>query len=173
MTLNVVHPYIYRLQGEDLVMGEIPEFTQRDIKIGNLVKTFLDSNRKVIWHQEFVSHIQSLVSEVAVVSDSQLGVLGDSRVIHVSTDIQGVPFSDSYLEIKENCYFIGGLFEACLANLMGVHYSLRGPSGKGIFYIPELCVSRDTGKYSAVEKKILALGIKPIPYEDALKRNSN
>lgn len=119
MILNVVPPYVYRLEEDTLVFGEIPNFSERDGKVSNLVRMFLDSGNKVQLFQEDNGNGMRIFSEMAIKTDSILGILGDSRIKVVETDLQGVPYSENEFDFEGDNYFIGGQLDRCLANTMG------------------------------------------------------
>lgn len=169
MIVNVVHPYVYRLYGDALVFGEIPQFRERDRNIRNLIATTLEVGKKVNWFQEVVGRAEVTFSIASIKDDPLLGILGDPRVAMVFTDISGTPFSEKDLHFEGEQLFLGGLVERCLAHTIEL-YALRRKYTSKFYYLPELSVSYSREELTGVEETFSSLGVFPLGYEEALKK---
>lgn len=196
MLVNIIHPYIYKLKGNELIIGPIQEFTERDQKVSDFVKTALDNEIQIFNYDrvDLDRPLGAIMHATALIADPLYSFIKDKRINIVMATGYGLilpeekpdEISDenwNYLcEIYSNwpdlrskiqnsspALFIGGALEACLANA-AINFSRQFDDNRQqIFYVPELCVSVDS---DFLEKEALPKleerGINPLSYEEAL-----
>ena len=142
--LNIIHPYVYKQNGQNYVMGPIEEFQERDRRISDFVNYAINSGVKVLRHEMFDDALGKIMREIGLSVDNSFKFLFDDRVKIFNTPRSGVPIPDEKPEkvtleqwkflreifISESCLkrevvngkniFIGGMLECCVSNCMGV-----------------------------------------------------
>ena len=195
--IHLVHPYVYKLQGNEFIIGPIQEYFQRDRNVTHFLSSALDKGHQVLHHRNHHPHsFNGALQDVSFRMDKLYSaVLFNPRIDLVTTSSLGTPFPDERpkeiplerwnaylanfstdsqfkekLRPRETTFFIGGCLDACLANAIS-YYTLhhRGTS-EPLFYVPELCVVWNQSKLKEVERKLQDLNALPLPYEDALQR---
>ena len=192
MLLNIIHPYTYKFNGDTLDIGPCPEFRERDEKVRNFIRKSFDVGANVILHNYSEgSCIGDGLRDAAFLTDPLFDFLFDERIKEVKTTIHGLPRFDkkpkgfprreweifskiyiSHLEFskligrEKNVFFIGGVLENCVANIMNYFYENHIRNGERLFYIPELCVSVDPKKWEEIDMEKKTKGVvSTISYE--------
>lgn len=192
MLLNIIHPHTFKGEGDTSIIGPSEVNHERDIKISNFVKNAMDQGNKVVSHKyrslSVVDHLANLALELDPIYD----FLSDDRIVNVCSTIYGTPLpdekpediSDDIWELLEEVYissvslgkevqgqgdvvFIGGLLERCVANAAGYFDDHYRTPGQRLFYVPELCVSRNESEVSEIKEKLAARDITSISSEAA------
>lgn len=177
-SLNVIHPYTYKLLGETLQLGPCEEFAERDKQVGDLVNQALYRKKSVVRHDMFEARgVAAMMKNASLLLDPELSCLYDERIKKVTTTMYGMALMDErpeqmaeadwnilreqlttesqMLEIlgKEgDLIFIGGVLENCMANAMAQARRKFRPNGGTVAYVPELCVSVDEELRGKVEE---------------------
>ncbi len=192
--LNIVHPYTYKQKGETLFFGPLDEYTDKDQKFSQLVKTALDSEVPVLVHRCFNDDTSYFMSGTTLFLDPIYKILFDKRIESFNTPKNGIPIPDenngkvademweflSYTFIKhsdlkrkvvgrENILFVGGMLEACLSNCMDYFAENYLSNGEKLFYIPELCPVWDLKQWEKIQPLLTNKGITSITYDHALE----
>lgn len=195
--INVIHPHTYKLlkngDGFTINIGPCDEYAERDTKISGFIQDAIDSGAKVIRYQDATGNsLNRIFMERSLKFDDLYTCLFDGRVETLGTTSAGIPAPDikpefigdevwKYLtekvvsnqELKSkignpsNAFFIGGVFENCVANF-AAYYALNYKNGGRTICIPELCASFDEGEAKTIRKKLVERGIEMISYEEAI-----
>ncbi len=191
--IHVVHPYTYKLVGDTLNLGPIPQFSRRDRLIGNFLREALESRVRILHHgdQPFDT-IRGILLKIAFRLDPNYVSLLDSHIAFVVTTHYGTPLPDekpaelTVAQWKDLCalytshsdlqnkigkpsisLFFGGLVEACLANTLGYHLEHFHTKDARLCYVPEFCVSFSNEQRKHWEKQFADVGIESLSSQDA------
>ena len=101
--INIVHPYIYKANGVEMVAGDLPQFAERDKKVSTFVNSALDKGITVIHHRHVPQNtLLGLMQYSVFAFDPKFKFLNDKRLKTAVTTIYGVPITkDRPIEIKE------------------------------------------------------------------------
>ena len=110
--LNIIHPYSYRLQGETFSIGPIKKYEERDAKISETIKKFLEAGARVLHHRAHEVPISEEITEremngLMIESSFQMdpffNILFDKRITSILTLRQGLPIPNTRPEnVSEN-----------------------------------------------------------------------
>lgn len=197
--VNIIHPYTYKLEMEDgglrLVIGECPQYLERDKKVESFVQTVLDFNVKVINHENYPENfIERGFQKEALRLDSIYNFLEDERIEIIDTLPNGFPLPDKKFEkiskklwknykktyitnsrlqkkIKhfEKHFFVGGAFERCLGNAAAYYHDTYRISGENLFCVKDLCASFFDNQVKEMEQELSKRNIQIINYDEALE----
>ncbi|HLC72465.1 MAG TPA: hypothetical protein VJH37_02680 [Candidatus Nanoarchaeia archaeon] len=192
--IHVVHPYTYKLIGNELVMGHIPEFEESDRSIGTFLRKALDTRVALLHYGDHqFTTVRGILLQAAFELDPNYTSLLDPRVDFVVTTHYGTPIPDekpseitslqwenlradytshSALQKKIGKHslhlFFGGLVEACLANTFGYHLEHFHEKGARLCYVPAFSVSFSAPDRKHMERQFENLGIETFSPQDAL-----
>ncbi len=192
--VHLVHPYVYKLQGDTFMIGPIEAFRERDLKVAEFLRLALDLDHQVLHHRHHrADTLDGSLCDVAFKSDPIYGsLLFDSALDTIVTTSRGTPFPDErpeqiplerweiymhhfttdmqfkeILKPRDLSFFIGGCLDACLANAMGYFNLHHRLTEEKLFYVPELCVTLDETKFPEIKEKLDRLHIYPLIYAEA------
>ena len=193
--LNIIHPYTYKLREGLFVLGSIDEYKERDEKLSAFVTRALKSRARVLHHRRTSpGSMEAGVEDVAFEVDPLFRFFRDGEIDSFATTLYGVPIADerplsskitsrewdqlkslfiSYSKLREkignpdNVFFIGGVFECCLANA-ATYFRRQYFPDTIMYYIPELCVSLNEDLFRETEERLEREKISPLSYNDAL-----
>ncbi|MEK6891044.1 MAG: hypothetical protein AABX03_02805 [Nanoarchaeota archaeon] len=195
MQLNIVHPFTFYTRGDKFDLSARSEKNRANQKmLRQLVRTSLRSECEVLAHEFYSGQVAEIFGEVMFGNTPIYKMLDQYKVNWISTTDYGLPLPNdkpkgiskkdweqlkelviSHSEMKkkverhETYFFVGGFLELCLANCIGYVYSHTGSEERKLFYVPELCVVKNTGNLEKVLPKFQERGIFPIGYEEALE----
>ncbi len=196
--VNVVHPHTYKLlkngDGFTINIGPCEEYSERDKKVSGFLQEAIDSGAKVIHYQEVVGGLLRMgLNDISLKFDSLYKCLSDGKIERFGTTSLGIPAPDikptfvsdemwmylkekiiSHSELKSkigkmsNAFFIGGVFENCVANF-AAYYALNYKNGGRTICVPELCASFNEDEAKTIEEKLIKRGIEIVGYEEAVE----
>ena len=198
MLLNIIHPYIYKVHGDTLKTGPIEEFNERDKRINTFVNTALNSNVEVLLHKYHREFFLECLEKVAFESDSLFNFMSNPKIEKITTNSYGCPIPDekpeelskdissedwaeykktfiSHSELKDKIkghdkiLFIGGVLESCVANVSNYFHKFYREENQNLFYVKDLCVSRDNDLWNSTKHKLDEANIKNLDYDSAIK----
>jgi hypothetical protein len=102
MIVNIIHPYVYRLDENQAFLfssagttGTIDKYRERDEKIVEFIQRALTLNVKLLLHQSFEAEAEEKNTQhLLLESDSDLSVLADEKIQVVTTLGNGLPVED-------------------------------------------------------------------------------
>ena len=195
MLVNIIHPYVFKMQGDCLEIGPVKEHHERDVKLNYFVTAALEAQVSVLHHQYDDGHpISSSMQKAAFDYDPLYSFLQDSRIKTITTLPFGTPppsvrpdkvseeawielhkIYSSHEEVREKIgtpttvLFIGGALEACVGGFIQYfdkHY--RKPNQR-VAYIPDLCVIVNQDFWATqMKSKLDSLNVEAIDYDSAL-----
>ncbi|MDP1694823.1 MAG: hypothetical protein Q8L34_04760 [Candidatus Woesearchaeota archaeon] len=192
--IHVVHPYTYKLVGNELILGQIPEFEERDRSIGTFLREALDARVALLHYSDHpFTTVRGTLLQVVFELDSNYISLLDPRVDFVVTTHYGTPIPDekplkltnlqwknlraiytSHSDLQKKIgkpsvhLFFGGLVEACLTNTLGYHLEHFHEKGARLCYVPAFSVSFSAPDRKRMERQVENLGIETLSSQDAL-----
>lgn len=199
VVLSMVHPYTYKLQDGNLMLGPVAEFQERDKVLSNVVNHALDRGVQVVCHWlQHPESIEGAIEQVTFSVDPLFAWTKDQRMHHVVTSKYGVPIPDnppgnisqrSWENLKkyfttqsklrevmgnpDMIIFVGGLLEACVTSAMGYHHQYDRRKGQRVAYIPELCVSLDQEQRRMFEGELEKIAIERVNCAEAQRMFMN
>ncbi|MBS3170139.1 hypothetical protein J4210_06680 [Candidatus Woesearchaeota archaeon] len=195
MQLHIVHPYVFKLLEDTLIMGPIKQFQKRDTKLNRLVTTALDSKVSVLHHKYSTGdHIESTLHYVGLSFDPLFDFLEDPRLETITTLPYGTPLPperpetippetwtgmgdhwSSHAHVKEKIgahsplLFVGGTLDACLGGFLQYAHDFYPQEDRKLAYIPELCVIHDHEFWlTKMKPELDQRGISAMGYREAL-----
>ena len=192
--VNIIHPYVFKVEEGIPRIGPIEEFRERDEKLAYFLKTALEKEVKVLHQRDkHPETIEGGFGNVAFRFDPVYPFLFHPSV-EVAVTLKGFPilnakpkevppdvwrdfkkYYTSNRELKKKVgdpkvtLFIGGFLERCLANAMLYHNDNFRKQGQQVVYVPELCVSLDEEEKRVIEPKFHDRKILPVSYDEALR----
>jgi hypothetical protein len=199
--VNIIHPYTFKLIEDTLQLGPCEEFKERDANLAGFVLAALDAGAKVLHHRhEHPTTFQGHLCDAAFHFDPLFEFLFDARIGSVVTTQSGIPMPDNRVEgvteedwktlseiytsqsklgsMVRDCgdvFFVGGVFENCLANAAFYFNKFYRREGQGMFYIPDLCVTFVAERKKDCEDILAKNGISGVSVQyaiDAMRRKS-
>ena len=193
--VNIVHPYTYKMSMNELQVSSEEHSTRRDELFSHFVNNALEKGARVLYHRNAHPYDpKGILSESPFMFDSHYEVLFDEKIDSVVTTPKGIPIADrrpkktkpenweklkkyysSHSVLKQKVghpdltFFIGGYFDACLANAAIYHDRFFRSDDERVFFIPDLCVCRDEMYRGYVEEKLRKRSIDTICVLGALK----
>ncbi len=196
MLVNIIHPYVFKLQGDSLGIGPVEEYHERDVKLNRFITTALEAQVNVLHHQYHDGNfLTPIMQSLAFETDPLYSFLQDPRIKTITTLPFGTPPPpikpekvpedvwteihqtwSSYEEVKEKIgapstvLFIGGALEACIGGFIQYFDKYYRKPNQKVAYVPELCVTIDHNFWTAQMKpKLDSLNVKAIDYDRALE----
>ena len=94
VSVHIIHPYTYKARGESLVIGNTPEFSERDTKINTIIQEALSSGSLVYHHRDKNPNYSEGLLRDCLFIESQLSFLLDDRLRVFVTMPNGLPLPD-------------------------------------------------------------------------------
>lgn len=191
--LNIIHPYTFKIDNDTLLIGSSDNSRERDRNVCEFIKKCLDARIRVIAH--FIrdaNPLTPLMEEAALTADPCYHILFERKIKKIYTTGGGIPVPDerpcnidkkiwewieknltSRKELgtevlkSRNLVFIGGVLENCVANIAHYCHKNYNLNGKGMFYVPEFCVSTDSRVLEGILPKFEEMCFKPLSPEKA------
>ncbi len=90
--INVMHPYIFKLQIATLVIGPLEEYKERDKKIAAFIRCALRNQARILVHRRTThDSLAGVLGDTAFLSDPMYVWLSDTRMDTVVTTKYGIP----------------------------------------------------------------------------------
>ena len=198
-SVHIIHPYTYKIKGEELIIGPVKEYSERDKRIKNFAGKALKSGARVFHHADLpVQSMDGLIRNALFALDPLFEWLRDSRIQIFTTTRYGMPIKDnkpdnlnttdweqlklyytSSADMKklasksDKTFFIGGVLECCVSNAISHYQDRIMGSSEEVFYVPELCVSLNPEKFKPLETKLSAFNIFALSYKEAMLSMQN
>jgi len=184
-SIHVVHPLMFKANGNKAHIGPVDEFEERDRRIQQLITGALDKGISTFYYRSNPEEsIQGLMEDTILFADPLYSWIVDERLIPLVITDRGIPLPDerpervpidSWVRLSsiytravdykkavggfDNAFFIGGMLEACLANAM-VYYDLRcRQSHENMYCIEDLSVFVEEENARVMKRDILKGGI--------------
>ena len=192
MKVSIIHPYVYKVLEDTLVIGPCEKLEERDKKLSTFVNTALDEGVDVLvqmychygpMRQGMVNCAFDLDPEYAWMFDEQVDMcttnpygipIPNDRPLSVEPEIweqlQEICISHDDLGQKygrEDVLFVGGMVESCLVNAI-LYWNKRYRNGTQGAYVPEFCVSHDEHERLWTFRRFAKEGVQCKTYDQAM-----
>ena len=192
--VNLIHPYTYRLQGNGLIIGPMEEFCERDFMAAEFLTRALERGKVLHCRDQPERSLRGILVQTAFMGSPLYHVLADSRMKSVVIPVHGIPLPEtrpeqishdiwcqlqgiyaSHRQLQQevgqpqNVFFIGGMLENCVTSAAFYHSQFFRSHAQQLYYVPELCATRDVGDRKITEEKFQQQNIHPLTFAEALE----